>query len=458
MSKSKKIMKKQSVILTAIKGAKFFILPPLIIWVLTHGTYLLELAMKKYSGAFDSPTWLVGFIGLTAIVLGVALAAIVLCVPLAVLILIFVVRGIQAIYGYIKMCSRFAKLPLTQDEFDSVTEGMNVDECLSYFDNAVSYECFSDRVYYRWGALIRKQISFKEMESVFDKMVAKYGKDVCLDKMKEKRMMSILGEYMNVDRYLSKQRYEMKKLNENGVHGFKVLGSNWSCEADWAHKKQYTCPGRFEEDVEPEVCGPGMHFCEKAVDCFRYYPFDPENKVVEVIAYGKVVTDGVKSCTDKLEIVREIPWEEVLRIVNMGKNCTGDSNTGDRNTGDWNKSSFNTGCFMTEEQKIMFFNKPSDWTYNDWLRSDARYLLNQAPKKVDWIYLEDMTDEEKAEHPTRETTGGYLKVLDESDCGQLWWDSLPDHQKDTIKALPNFDPEIFEQCTGIKIGQPVKGN
>lgn len=58
---------------------------------------------------------------------------------------------------------------------------------------------------------------------------------------------------------------------------------------------------------------------------------------------------------------------------------------------------------MTEEQKIMFFNKPSDWTYNDWLRSDARYLLNRIPKNVvEWIYSEDMTDEEKAEHPTKQ--------------------------------------------------------
>ena len=122
------------------------------------------------------------------------------------------------------------------------------------------------------------------------------------------------------------------------------------------------------------------------------------------------------------------------------------------NTGDWNKSSFNTGCFMTEEQKIFMFNKPSDWSYRDWLNSDARYLLNQIPKNVvEWVYSENMTDEEKAEHPTHETTGGYLKVLDESDCGQLWWGSLSDRQKDIIKALPNFDADVFEQCTGIKV-------
>ncbi len=62
-----------------------------------------------------------------------------------------------------------------------------------------------------------------------------------------------------------------------------------------------------------------------------------------------------------------------------------------------------------------------------------------------------MTEEEKREYPTHETTGGYLKVLDESDCGQIWWDSLPDKDKDVIKAIPNFDAGIFEECTGIKV-------
>ena len=289
-----------------------------------------------------------------------------------------------------------------------------------------------------------------------------------------------------------KKAFETPEVQEV-VHGFKVFRPDWTCSPN-GNTKQYTCPGKFEEEGELDVCGHGMHFCENAADCFNYYDFDSNNKVAEVIAYGTVLKEGDKSCTDKLEIVREIPWDEVLRIVNTGKNCTGrcntgdwntgnrntgdwntgdwntgdwntgnrntgnrntgNRNTGDWNTGDWNKSSFNTGCFMTEEQKIMFFNKPSDWTYNDWLRSDARYLLNRIPKNVvEWIYSEDMTDEEKAEHPTHETTGGYLKVLDESDCGQLWWGSLSDRQKNIIKALPNFDPEIFEQCTGINVNE-----
>ena len=275
---------------------------------------------------------------------------------------------------------------------------------------------------------------------------------------------------------------------QNVVHGFKVFRPDWTCSPN-GNTKQYTCPGKFEEEGELDVCGHGMHFCQTAADCFNYYDFDSNNKVAEVIAYGEVLTEGDKSCTDKLEIVREIPWDEVLRIVNLGKNCTGrcntgdcntgdcntgnrntgdcntgdcntgdwntgDWNTGDCNTGDWNKSSFNTGCFNTVEQKIMLFNKPSDMTYREWIDSDARYLLNRIPKNVvEWIYSEDMTDEEKAEYPTHETTGGYLKVLDESECGQLWWGSLSDRQKNIIKAIPNFDAEIFFQCTGVRVDE-----
>ena len=278
------------------------------------------------------------------------------------------------------------------------------------------------------------------------------------------------------------------KTVQNVVHGFKVFRPDWTCSPN-GNTKQYTCPGKFEEEGELDVCGHGMHFCQTAADCFNYYSFNSENKVAEVIAYGDVRTDGDKSCTDKLEIVREIPWDEVLRIVNIGKNCTGRCNTGDcntgdwntgnrntgdwntgnrntgnrntgnrntgnRNTGDWNKSSFNTGCFNTEEQKIMLFNKPSNMTYSEWLDSDARYLLNQIPKDVvEWVYEEDMTDEEKAAHPTYETTGGYLKVLDESECGQLWWGSLSDRRKEIIKAIPNFDAEIFFQCTGVRVDE-----
>lgn len=106
------------------------------------------------------------------------------------------------------------------------------------------------------------------------------------------------------------------------VKGFKVFHSDWTCSPN-GHTKQYTCPGKFEEEGELDICSHGMHFCQTAADCFNYYCFNSENKVAEVIAYGNIKTAGNKLCTDKLEIVREIPWDEVLRIVNTGKGTPG---------------------------------------------------------------------------------------------------------------------------------------
>ena len=265
------------------------------------------------------------------------------------------------------------------------------------------------------------------------------------------------------------------------VKGYKVFNPDWTCRGF-----QYEVGKTFEEDVTPECCEAGFHFCTKASDCFNYYRFDSSNKVAEVLALGEVDkdSDSTKCCTNKIQIVREIPWQELLTIVNTGKSCTGlrntgDRNTGDRNTGDWNTGNWNTGdwntgdrntgdwntgdwnianassgCFCTENQKILIFDKPSDWTIKDWWNSDVRYLLNKIPKNVvEWIYSSDMTDEEKEKYPTHEATGGYLKVLNESESAQIWWNGLSEKDKETIKSIPNFDVEKFEKCAGIKVGE-----
>ena len=273
-------------------------------------------------------------------------------------------------------------------------------------------------------------------------------------------------------------------MSETGVvKGFKVFNPDWTCNPN-GKPFQYEVGGIYEEDVKPMVCDRGFHFCEKAADCFNYYQFNPEHKVAEVIALGEVDSDGTKSCTNKIQIVREIPWQELLEIVNTGKGCTGlcnsgdcnsgnrnsgnrnsgnrnsgnrnsgDCNSGNRNSGDWNKTNFSNGCFNTVEPKIHLFNKPSEWTYRDWLNSEARYLLNQIPGDVlEYIWLDDMTDEEKAAHPEAETTGGYLKVLDNSECAVIWWRGLSDRQKNIIAAIPNFDKAIFKEITGIDVDE-----
>ena len=293
------------------------------------------------------------------------------------------------------------------------------------------------------------------------------------------------------------------------MKGFKVFNSDWTCRGF-----QFEVGKTFTEDVTPVCCDRGFHFCTKAADCFRYYSFDPDNKVAEVEALGDIDTnnDDSKCSTNKIHIIREITWQEVLDLVNLGKACTGlcnsgnrnsgdcnsgnrnsgdcnsgnrnsgnrnsgnrnsgdcnsgnwnsgdcnsgnrnsgNRNSGNRNSGDWNKTCFSNGCFNTESPKIFLFNKPSDWTYQDWLNSDARYILMNCPSNViAWVWDDDMTDEEKEQHPEYSVTGGFLKHIEKETGRQMWWDGLSDRKKDIVMQLPNFDKDIFKEITGITV-------
>ena len=309
----------------------------------------------------------------------------------------------------------------------------------------------------------------------------------------------------------------MTKVNdtEEKVTGYKVFGPDWKCRSF-----QYEVGKTYHVDYNVKLCERGFHFCKNLADCFSYYRFDPCNKVAEIEAYGTIIQSDVdaKCCTNNITIVRELSWEEVLRLVNTGRHNTdyknsgdwnsgagnsgdynsgdwnsgdwnsggwnsgdwnsgnknsgdynsgnrntggwnsGDRNTGgwnsgDRNSGDWNAGRFHTGAFNTgKDHTIMLFNKPSKWTFQEWHNSSARAIMACCPSEaITWIKYANMTAEEKESHAECETTRGYLKEINYIDKRQAWWDNLPETDRRTVMDLPNFDPEIFEACTGIKV-------
>ena len=345
---------------------------------------------------------------------------------------------------------------------------------------------------------------------------------------------------------------DMKSRTEEVIKGYKIFYENFTCFGGFQYEvgKTYT----MEED--PVCCKRGFHFCTDIKECFSSYKFDSRYKVAEVEAFGKIDKKGEKYCTNGIKIIRELSWDEILNMVNTGKDCTGYGNSGNRNsgnrnsgyensgdcnsgnlnsgdlnsgicnsghlnsgngnsgncnsgygnsghgnsgnlnsgdlnsgncnsgncnsghrnsgnfnsghrnsgdrnsgnrnignwnTGDWNFCNHSSGCFNTEQSTIKMFNKSSEMTMEDWWNCDARNLLNYIPKNVvEWIFPDNMTEQEKQEHSEYETLGGYLKILDESDSATLWWNGLPESDKDRIKLLPNFEFEIFCKCVGIK--------
>ena len=125
---------------------------------------------------------------------------------------------------------------------------------------------------------------------------------------------------------------------------YKLFNSNWTCL-----NMQYKVGETYTMAEKPRICEKGFHYCPKLIDCFNYYNFDPRNKVAEVEILGDISKsrEGDKECTNKIKIVREINWHEVLELVNIGKNNTGLGNTGSFNTGNHNTGNYNTGYHNT---------------------------------------------------------------------------------------------------------------
>lgn len=310
------------------------------------------------------------------------------------------------------------------------------------------------------------------------------------------------------------------------IKGYKVFNPDWTCRGF-----QYKVGETFTHNGNIGVCKSGFHFCQNASDCFVYYGFDSDNKVAEIEAIGLVKTEGDKSVTDKIKIVREISWHELLTIVNTGKGCTGlcnsgdyntgnnnagdkntgnnnvgnrntgdenlggcntgnmntncyntgdsntgynntgdcnkgcynagdfnmgyyntgDYNTGNRNSGDWNSTSFSTGFFNSVESPIYMFNKPTSLSYNEIFELPGMRVLRWNYKNSRWIFSVEMTDEEKKAHPEHETIGGYLKTVDFKTACRDMWNKLEDGEKKLVTEIPNFDPEVFKEITGIDV-------
>ena len=245
------------------------------------------------------------------------------------------------------------------------------------------------------------------------------------------------------------------------MRGYKVFNPDFTCRGF-----QFEVGKTYKHEGDIGLCKAGFHFCRKASDCFSFYDFDPNNKVAEVEAVGLVESDEVKSVTNEIKIVREIPWTEVLEIVNEGKGCTGlsntgncntgnrntgDRNTGNRNTGNWNTGDCNTGYFSTITPKIDLFEKPSGLTMEGVQKIKGIQILNWNYENNWWIYSENMSEAEKAAHPEHEALGGYLKSIPFKDACKLMWDKLTADEKQAVKEIPNFDADIFERITGIKV-------
>mgnify|MGYP003571299657 CR=1 FL=1 len=190
------------------------------------------------------------------------------------------------------------------------------------------------------------------------------------------------------------------------------------------------------------MCKRGFHFCENPIDVFGYYEMRDDVLIAEVEALGDILQEGTKFCTNKIHITKEITRKQLQALIldgnwnsgnwnsggcnsgnwnsggsNSGDSNSGDCNSGDRNSGNWNSGNWNSGIFNTNEPNMRAFNKEADITMTEFLNK-INYNW--------WAF-----------------------------CSRIKENNLFDEDYKRINELPNFNAEIFEEITGIKI--KIKG-
>jgi hypothetical protein len=277
------------------------------------------------------------------------------------------------------------------------------------------------------------------------------------------------------------------------MKAYKVFNSDWTCRGF-----QYEVGKTYTENGEIELCSKGFHACKKVSDCFSYYSFNPANKVAEVELSGEILgEDEDKQCSSIITIVKEVSWTDMLTLANSGignsgngnsgngnsgngnsgsrnsgsrnsgsrnsgsrnsgsRNSgdwnsgdwnSGNGNSGSRNSGDWNSGSRNSGMFNVDEPFIRMFGKETNLKRCDISIPSFLYFdLTQ------WVSHDTATEEEKTAHKQDiEICGGFLKTIDYKEAFQRAWVNASEGAHNQVKALPNFDADIFFKISGVRV-------
>ena len=134
---------------------------------------------------------------------------------------------------------------------------------------------------------------------------------------------------------------------------------------------------------------------------------------------------------------------------NSGNFNSGNSNSGNWNSGYWNKCNGSNGVFCTIEPTIKIFDKDTNMTLEEFIKSKYKKALCSVELKLtEWIRY---TEEEMKEDDDKKATKGYLKNYTYKEACANWWSKLTEENKEIIMSIPNFDADKFEEITGIKI-------
>ena len=248
------------------------------------------------------------------------------------------------------------------------------------------------------------------------------------------------------------------------------------------------------KDDEIRLCSNTVyHYCDNIKQVHTHYSCDPacQNRFCEIEVLGAEITDGEKCGSNKIKIVREIVGDELKTLIGQINGNTGLFNSGYRNSGDWNSGSWNSGNRNSDDRNSGNWNSgyrnsgdwnSGSWNIGDWNSGDwnsgswnsCKYsngvFCNQEDKNIrifnkpsgmslvefwDSKYYEALQSE-PLELTYWDNENKELKCRSYKDACAIWWSKLTEKNKKIIQEIPNFDPEIFFDITGIDVKEDIK--
>ena len=93
------------------------------------------------------------------------------------------------------------------------------------------------------------------------------------------------------------------------MKGYKGMNADMTCRG-----MQFEIGKSYHIDGDIKLCKNGFHFCEKLHNVFGFYD-KYDSRFFEVEASGDIVSDGSKSATSDIIILRELSRAEINRCI-----------------------------------------------------------------------------------------------------------------------------------------------
>ena len=206
-----------------------------------------------------------------------------------------------------------------------------------------------------------------------------------------------------------------------------------------------------------------FHYCKSLQKVHDYYICDDTNRFCEIEVLGKEITDGEKCGSNKIKIIREIVDEELNILKGYVNGNTGLFNSGNRNSGNMNSGYRNSGNRNSGYSNSGYRNS-GDWNSGNWnlCNRETGFFNTITPKKIN-VFNKPCNIEvwKNAVKPSfiyfnlTELVNDKLVTYEYKEAFQKSYNNLSEEEKikqtEQLKALPNFDADVFYEISGIRI-------